>query len=320
MNLAFLFFDHCAAHTATVLVKPTCRPHSRNSTQARERVANCRRIRGECCVTLAKLRVLVGSGNFPPFVIAKQLAQFSLCVALIASTWSCSDGKLDAFTRQTQATPSGGAGTHSGGVSGGSAGASSGGAGNNSGGKSASGGAPNTGPLLIDDLEDGDSQTVISGGWWYMQNDRSGTGQALYGADTSRAGSPTRAVHASGSGFNAWFFVGLDLPGQPNLDASAFSRVTFLARAEAASVARTLSVDVLDSTSINVQDSTALHFRSSVELGNEWTTFSLPLREFVPTEGDATLRVNRAELSAIEFWVFSPEAFDFWLDDLTFEP
>jgi hypothetical protein len=194
--------------------------------------------------------------------------------------------------------------------------------GSSSGGKSpaGTGGAPSTGPLLIDDLEDGDSQTLIPGGWWYMQNDRSGTGQALYGADTTRAGSPTKAVHASGSGFTAWFFVGVDLPGQPNLDASAYSRVTFLARAEPASVARALSVDVLDSTSINVQDSTALHFRNGIELTSDWTTFSLPLKDFVPTEGDATLRVNRAELSTLELWVFSPEPFDFWIDDLVFSP
>ena len=110
------------------------------------------------------------------------------------------------------------------------------------------------------------------------------------------------------------------MPGQPNLDASAYSRVTFLARAEPASVARTLSVDVLDSTSINLQDSTALHFRSTVELSSEWASFSLPLKDFVPTEGDATRRVNRAELSTLEFWVFSPDAFDFWIDDLVFSP
>jgi hypothetical protein len=260
--------------------------------------------------------LLVAGGNFPPLVIIRSL----LCFAVVAATWSCSDGQLDAFTRQTQATATGGAGMHSGGVGGMSGGASSN-SGGNSGGKSAggSGGAP-SGPLLIDDLEDGDSQTLIPGGWWYMQNDRSGTGQAQYGAETMRAGSPTRAVHASGSGFNAWFFVGVDLPGQPNLDGSAFSRVTFLARAEPSSVARTLSVDVLDSTSINVQDSTALHFRNKVELTSDWASFSLPLKDFVPTEGDATLRVNRAELSTLEFWVFSAEPFDFWLDDLVFAP
>lgn len=229
----------------------------------------------------------------------------------------CSDGHLDAFTRQSQTTATGG--SNSGGVrSGGSGGSAGKGAGNA--GANASGGAVNAGPLLIDDLEDGDSQTLIPGGWWYMQNDRSGTGQAEYGASTSRAGNSTRAVHAFGSGFNAWFFVGLDLPGQPNLDASAFSRMTFLARAEPSAVTRTLSIDVLDTTSVNVQDSTALHFRSSLELGSEWASFSLPLKDFVPTEGGAALRVNRAELSTVEFWIFSPDAFDFWIDDLGFAP
>jgi hypothetical protein len=85
-------------------------------------------------------------------------------------------------------------------------------------------------------------------------------------------------------------------------------------------VARSLSIDVLDSTSVNVQDSTALHFRSTAELGTEWKSFSLPLKDFAPTVGDASLRVNRAELSTIEFWIFSPDAFDFWIDDLGFAP
>ena len=110
------------------------------------------------------------------------------------------------------------------------------------------------------------------------------------------------------------------LPGQPNLDATAFSRLTFLARTEPTASARTLSVDILDSTSINVRDSSALHFRSTVELGNDWKSFSLPLKDFGPTDGDASLRVNRAELSTIEFWIFSPEPFDFSIDDLGFSP
>jgi hypothetical protein len=212
------------------------------------------------------------------------------------------------------------------GSSGGSAGALSnsagGGAANGGGaGKSWGGtGGTSSGPLLIDDLEDGDSQTLIQGGWWYMQNDGSGSGQASYGVDTSRAGSRTRAVRAQGSGYSAWFFIGVDLPGQPNLNASAFSRLTFQARSEPAAVVRTLSIDLLDSTSVNQQGFSPLHFRSTIELGNEWATFSLPLNAFVPTDGDATLRVNRAELSTLEFWVFSPEPFDFWLDDLGFAP
>jgi hypothetical protein len=256
-------------------------------------------------------------------VIEKRVAGLWLCAALAAVAAGCSDGRLDAFSRQTQTV----GGAPSGGVNG--SGGSTGGVSNSTGGSSgaagmtASGGSTggvNTGPLLIDDLEDGDSQTLIAGGWWYMQNDRSGTGQAEYGVSTSRAGNSTRAVHAFGSGFNSWFFVGVDLPGQPNLDATAFSRVTFLARAEPSSVARSLNIDVLDSTSVNVQDSTALHFRSTVELATEWKSFSLLLKEFAPTDGDASLRVNRAELSTIEFWIFSPDAFDFWIDDLGFSP
>jgi hypothetical protein len=123
-----------------------------------------------------------------------------------------------------------------------------------------------------------------------------------------------------GSGFKSWLFAGLDLPGQPNLDASAFNYITFSARSDAATSERTLSVDLLDGTSVNAQDSTALHFRTEIELRNDWTVYTLALRDFVPTDGDAALRVNRASLAAVQFWVLSPETFDFWIDDLGFSP
>ena len=34
----------------------------------------------------------------------------------------------------------------------------------------------------------------------------------------------------------------------------------------------------------------------------------------------ANIRAIQTELATIEFWVFSPEAFDFWVDDLSFAP
>lgn len=244
-------------------------------------------------------------------------AKLWLCAAFATSGSGCSDGHLDAFTRQARTDANSG-GTNSGGTGarpgssegGGSTGAMAGRGGNGT----------STRALLIDDLEDGDSQTLVAGGWWYMQNDRSGVGLAEFGASTSRAGRSTRAVHALGSGFRYWFFVGVDLPGQPNLDATAFTALTFLARTEPSTPAQALSIDLLDTTSVNVMSSTALHFRSSVELSPEWRSFSLPLEDFVPVDGDAALRVNRAELSTVEFWIFSPDPFDFWLDDLGFLP
>jgi hypothetical protein len=231
----------------------------------------------------------------------------------------CSDGQLDAFSRQSEVVTEGG-GLGSGGKpgTGGTTGVS-GGAGGSAGTTSA-GGSDANGPLLIDDFEDGNNETIVPGGWWYVQGDGSGSFDAAYGAATTRGANITRALRVNGSGFKSWIFAGLDLPGQPNLDASAFGYLTFSARSDAAAIERTLSVDVLDGTSVNAQDSTALHFRTQVELSNEWTVYSIALRELAPTDGEATLRANRASLAAVQFWILSAEPFDFWIDDLGFSP
>jgi hypothetical protein len=222
--------------------------------------------------------------------IAARLGWF----AILSSMLACSDGHLDAFSRQPSVT--------------------------NDGGRSSAGSDTPTRPLLIDDFDDGDNQTITPGGWWYLTGDGSGTHGANYILTTTRDGAATLALRATGSGFTAWFFVGLDLPGQPNFEASAFSRVTFLARAEETSTVRELAFDVLDGTSVNLANSTELHFRAPLALTTEWQSYSFAFRDFVPTDGDAARRVNRANLATLEFWVFGPERFDFWLDELRFEP
>src|SRR5262245_18967597 len=193
----------------------------------------------------------------------------------------CSNGQLDAFSRTSEVVAEGGAF--------GSGGRAATGAGGTGGGAAGSGGGSggSAGPLLIDDFEDANNETIIPGGWWFITGDGTGTVEVVYGDATTRGATATRAFRVKGSGFKSWLFAGLDLPGQPNLDASAFNYITFSARSDAAASERTLSVDLLDGTSVNAQDSTALHFRTEIELRNDWTVYTLALRDFVPTDGDA---------------------------------
>ncbi|MGC4090296.1 MAG: carbohydrate binding domain-containing protein [Polyangiaceae bacterium] len=228
---------------------------------------------------------------FSPYLLLLSIA----CVA-----GACSDGQLDAFSR-TELVGSGGAG-----------GSSSGGASNGG-----SSGSSSTSPYLIDDFEDGDNQTLTSGGWWFVTSTNNSI-SANYGSASTRNGVSTRALRASGVGCNGWCFVGLDLPG-PYLDARSFTRLSFWARAEASSV-RMLSIDALDSTNINPSDSTAIHFRKDITLSTEWTFYSLSFDELVSTIGSPTSKLNRGTLSAIEFWVFSSDSFDFSLDDVSLVP
>lgn len=237
---------------------------------------------------------------------------FPRFAGLLIGIAGCSDGTLDAFTHEAAV---GGTST-SGGSANASGGATKGG--------SASGGATSGGAssatLLLDDFEDGDNQTLPSGGWWFQTSDGSSTLNVSYATQSIRAGTSTHALRAYGNGFRDWCFVGLDLPGQPNLDARAYARVSFWARAEPGASVRTLSLDVLDSTNINSMDSTAIHFRQNIELTSEWTNYALLFADFVPTSGSSALRLDRGALATLEFWVFSPEAFDFLLDDVSLLP
>ncbi len=233
------------------------------------------------------------------------------------TTLGCGDGHLDAFSRQT---PLAGGGVDSGGSAQGGAATggdkSSGGSGGGAAGVAGTAG----GVLLIDDFEGDTNETTIPGGWWYLTQDGTSTIQANYASPTTRAGAPTQALRAYGSGFKNWCFVGLDLPGKPNLDASAYTRFSFWARAEPSSMVRQLGIDLLDSTNVNVQDSSPIHFQTAITLSTEWVYYSLSFAEFTPNSGSSTTRVNRAELSGAEFWVYSPDSFDFYLDDVALVP
>lgn len=232
----------------------------------------------------------------------------SLFLLLLAA---CSSGHLDAFTH---AEPLGAGGALGGSVN------SLGGALGQGG---SMGGNVASGPLLLDDFEDGDTQTLIVGGWWYAK-DSVGASVPLMSINpnalASRGSSGTHALRAWGSGCTGWCFLGLDLPGQPYLDARSYTRFSFWARAEASSVVRTITLDMLDGTNVDTPGN-AVHFKRDIELTTEWTNFSIGFDELTPTTGSPTLRVDRSKLDSVEFWVFTtPDAFDFVLDDVALLP
>ncbi|MFZ5890932.1 MAG: hypothetical protein ACOY0T_07770 [Myxococcota bacterium] len=236
---------------------------------------------------------------------------------VLALACACSNGALDAFTRELG---SGGTQGQGGSASGGSAsGGSASGGSANSGGAQAQGGSGSPSPLLLDNFEDGDTQTLISGGWWYVTNDTGSSLNVNYSSLGAREGGNAHALRAYGSACPTWCFVGLDLPGQPYLDARSYTRLSFWARAESISTVRSLSVDVLDGTNVNGTD--PMHFRKDLTVSESWTNYSLPFDELIPTSGAASLRLDRSKLATIGFWVFTAsEPFDILLDDVTLLP
>lgn len=249
------------------------------------------------------------------FVCAPMLLKRLLLLLLVCA---CSSGHLDAFTRNEV--------LGAGGAFGGSVNATGGSparGGTGSGGQlaSSSGGA-SVGPLLLDDFEDGDNQTLLLGGWWYPKPDM---GPVLISINpnalASRGnGSGTHALRVYGSGCTDWCFLGLDLPGQPSLDARSYGRFSFWARAEPTSVVRTLTLDMLDGTHLDSAGN-PVHFQKAIELTTEWKNFSIAFSDLVPTTGSTSVTVDRNKLDTVELWVFTtPDPFDFLLDDVALLP
>jgi hypothetical protein len=227
----------------------------------------------------------------------------SLSLALLAA---CGDVHLDAFAREWPGTAPG---SGTGGAAGSAGGSNAGGSSGTAPLAGTGGREPPSRPLLIDDFEDQNTQCSASDGYWYQTSD--GTGVQAFGveADSTRAES-SFALHASGVGFTVWgSLLGVNLAGTKSyFDVTGYEALRFWARA-APGTTRTLTVSLLE---------TNLHYQTEIELGDDWREYVFPFRSAsVPDDAPA---FDPAVLSAIQFFVLTDEAFDFWLDDLTFTP
>jgi hypothetical protein len=225
--------------------------------------------------------------------------RFALVLAVSAATGvlAC-DGELEVIERANQ---DGGAAAPSGGSAGSAPTGGAPGAG--------SAGAAGAAPFVLDDFEDGDTQSSnISEGYWYSRPD--GTCSVGLSIESTPERAPnTHAIRFRGGGCTAWgALLGLDLGGAgESFDASSFDSLRFSVRAEAGSVT-TLNVSLLD----------PLHFDVMLEASTDWRDVSLPFSGFTFNEAGPEEPFDTDRLTHLQFFVFSPESFDIWLDDLAF--
>ena len=215
---------------------------------------------------------------------------FSMCALLGGWLGACTDGRLDVFQPSLDSGASG---------AGGFAGQPTGGSG---------GGAPAS-PFVLDDFEDGDTQSFIRDGFWYLKPDDTCTGSFGIELVTDRPGSG-RAIRARGGGCMSWgALLGLDLGGTDTpFDGSSFGLLRFWARAEPETVAE-LTVSLLD----------PLHFNAPIDMTSSWREYALALDGFAFEDQGPARPLDSSALTHLQFFVFSSESFDFWLDDLTLE-
>jgi hypothetical protein len=237
------------------------------------------------------------------------LACFPLLGA--AFLFACDDGRLDVLEpAHVDSGASGGAGGTAGGAAGSlSSGGTSATGGGSTAGSSSAGSSSLPSPFVLDDFEDGDTQSLnIPEGFWYSQPDS--TCSAPFGIETvvGRADN-THAIRTRGGVCTDWgALLGLDLGGTiETFDASSFDALRFSLRVEAGTP-----------TELNVSLHTPVHFDTVIDATTEWQEFVLPLDGFFFNDRPPEQAFDVSRLTHLQFFVFSPEPFDFWLDDIAF--
>ncbi len=188
--------------------------------------------------------------------------------------------------------------------------------------------------LLIDDFEDGNNQvSLIAGrnGYWFTSND--GTGQqspdphaeALPTLLVPPRGESTRALHTTGSGFTVWgALVGANFvatgPAAMPYNISAYRGISF--------VAKLGKVGVTDNARLSITNYDTLygcmvcddHFGASVTFTDVFQTIQVPFASLKQTGFGKPLlpTFDTTRAYALQIGWAKAEAFDVWIDDVTF--
>ncbi len=160
-----------------------------------------------------------------------------------------------------------------------------------------------SGDVKIDDFEDGDTQTLFNGAWWYVTND--GTSwQELEAARISDRPGSEFALHSAGEGYSIWgALIGVDIGGESGVfDAGWTDALRFWAK----------SAQEMDVVAVVIlQDNSSL--RTTITLRTEWTEHVIHYDEF-RFSGDDDARVDPSRLRHFQL-SFGLEPFDIYLDD-----
>jgi hypothetical protein len=237
-----------------------------------------------------------------------------VALALAVCLGGCGDGRLEVLEPLPLtggSAASGAAGQTSGGNAGGfPTGGFGGDGGRGTSGTSGSSGSNLPSPFLLDDFEDSDTKSPnIPEGYWYFETDGACASGWLAVEMTQGELGETHAIRSRGVGCRNWgALLGLDLGYDAGrFDASSFDALRLWARVEPGSSTE-VSVSLLD----------PLHFDTLIGLDAEWREFVLPLDAFVFNDREPVEPFDVDRLTHLQFFVFSPDAFDFWLDDLAF--
>ena len=202
---------------------------------------------------------------------------------------------------------------------------------------SSAGGVPSAGfELSIDDFEDGDNQVALvagRNGSWFAAND--GSLQAQQTPDPFTAclpsllvpprGTSERALHTSGSGFNAWGaligvnFLALGTTPTP-YDISAYRGLSFAAKIGKADAAKQVRISIRNYDTLYGCTSCGDHFGVIATFGENFRTITVPFSNLKQQGWGRPLApvFDTARTYAVTFTWAGHQIFDAWIDDLSF--
>lgn len=188
---------------------------------------------------------------------------------------------------------------------------------------------------VIDDFEDGDLTSLppLGGrvGNWYAYGD--GSSVASEDVATVNRGASKQSLRTKGKDFTSWGSgVGVDLNhgsgDKLSWDASAYSGVTFWARAvvpaDQTTVAMTVVFPDID-TDLLVKGHTCTtcdhHYLKGVQVTAGWQRFVVSFSDLMLEPGGAPTPVpafNKAALTSVQFRFASGQTYDVYIDDVAF--
>jgi hypothetical protein len=181
---------------------------------------------------------------------------------------------------------------------------------------------------VIDDFEDGNlslpTNPALGGrvGNWYGYGD--GTGTSSYSVSAIKRGaSSVNGLRAIGTDFKGWGSgLSVDLNGATKLpyDASAYSGITFWARAEETMVVRLALPDVDTDAAGQTCTICDHHYYTTVQLTTNWQRFTVAFSELVLEMGSVPTPTafKPNGIVSIQFLVVANQKYELYLDDLAF--
>lgn len=182
--------------------------------------------------------------------------------------------------------------------------------------------------MLIDDLEDGDSQLPTQDGrrgWWYTQDDGTSEDQIPmnpWGPTDADAFEGEFSARIAGSGFRGWgSTLGMTLNAECPYDASAFSGIEFWARGIGTTRVRFTTVATVPT---DVDPGTCLEqcwddFGTYIDLTDAWTQYTITWDQISQEGWGEPAEFDSGTLLAIVWQGGGAlREFDIWLDDIQF--